>query len=72
MKGGSLIGEQFDRLLLAVPRIRPKDSAEWQRYLTGFGCPGCGFRNPLPYRGKRIRPLPLTCPAGGPVPYQGF
>ena len=36
MKGGALVGEQFDRMLAAVPKIRPKDSAEWQRYLTGL------------------------------------
>ena len=36
MKGGALIGEQFDRMLAAVPKVRPKDSAEWVRYLTGL------------------------------------
>ena len=36
MKGGALVGEQFDRMIDAVAKIRPKDSAEWQRYLTGL------------------------------------
>lgn len=40
MKGGALVGEQFDRLLAAVPKIRPKDSAEWVRYLTGLWLSG--------------------------------
>jgi integrase len=40
MKGGALVGEQFDRMLAAVPKIRPKDSAEWQRYLTGVWLSG--------------------------------
>jgi integrase len=40
MKGGPLLGEQFDRLLLAVPKVRPKDSAEWVRYLTGVWLSG--------------------------------
>ena len=31
MKGGALVGEQFDRMLAAVPKVRPQDSAEWQR-----------------------------------------
>jgi integrase len=35
MKGGPLLGEQFDRLLMAVPKIRPKDSEEWARFLEG-------------------------------------
>ena len=40
MKGGALVGEQFDRLVLAVPKVRPKDSAEWVRYLTGVWLSG--------------------------------
>ena len=40
MKGGPLVGEQFDRMLAAVPKVRLKDSAEWQRYLTGVWLSG--------------------------------
>jgi integrase len=40
MKGGALLGEQFDRLLLAVPKVRPKDAAEWIHYLTGVWLSG--------------------------------
>jgi integrase len=40
MKGGALLGEQFDLLLAAVPKVRPKDSAEWVRYLTGVWLSG--------------------------------
>ncbi len=40
MKGGALIGEQFDRLLLAVPKIRPHDAPEWIRYLNGLWLSG--------------------------------
>lgn len=40
MKGGPLLGEQFERLLLAVPRARPKDTAEWVRYLRGLWLSG--------------------------------
>ena len=40
MKGGALVGEQFDRLIAAVPKARPKDSAEWVRYLTGLWLSG--------------------------------
>jgi len=40
MKGGALVGEQFDRMLAAVPKVRPNDSAEWVRYLTGLWLSG--------------------------------
>ena len=40
MKGGALVGEQFDRMLAAVPKVRPKDTAEWVRYLTGLWLSG--------------------------------
>lgn len=35
MKGGPLLGEQFDRMLAAVPKIRPHDPGEWVRFLNG-------------------------------------
>jgi integrase len=44
MKGGALVGEQFDRMLEAVPKIRPNDSAEWVRYLTGLWLSGLRLR----------------------------
>jgi integrase len=40
MKGGPLVGEQFERLLLVVPRVRPKDTADWVRYLHGLWLSG--------------------------------
>jgi integrase len=40
MKGGALVGEQFERMLAAVPKIRPKDPAKWVRYLTGLWLSG--------------------------------
>jgi len=40
MKGGALVGEQFDRMLAAVPKVRKDDAAEWQRYLTGLWLSG--------------------------------
>ncbi len=40
MKGGALVGEQFDRMLAAIPKVRPKDAPEWQRYLTGLWLSG--------------------------------
>ncbi len=40
MKGGALVGEQFDRLLMAVPKVRRHDAPEWVRYLTGLWLSG--------------------------------
>ena len=40
MKGGALVGEQFDRMIAAVPKVRPKDAAHWVRYLTGLWLSG--------------------------------
>jgi len=35
MKGGPLLGEQFDVLLMAVPKIRPHDAPAWVYFLRG-------------------------------------
>ena len=40
MKGGALVGEQFDRMLAAVKKIRAKDAAAWERYVTGLWLSG--------------------------------
>ena len=40
MKGGAVVGEQFDRMIAAVPKIRPTDAAEWVRYLTALWLSG--------------------------------
>ena len=40
MKGGAVVGEQFDRMIAAVPKVRPTDAAEWVRYLTGLWLSG--------------------------------
>lgn len=40
MKGGAVVGEQFDRMIAAVPKVRPTDAADWVRYLTGLWLSG--------------------------------
>ncbi|MCC6126006.1 MAG: site-specific integrase [Pirellulales bacterium] len=40
MKGRPITGEEFDRLLAAVPKIRPLDAPAWQAYLTGLWLSG--------------------------------
>ena len=40
MKGGALVGEQFDRLLAAVPKVRSHDAPAWVRYLNGLWLSG--------------------------------
>jgi integrase len=40
MKGGALVLESFERLLAAVPKVRPHDAPEWVRYLNGLWLSG--------------------------------
>ena len=40
MKGGAVVAEQFERMLLAVPKVRPQDATAWVRYLTGLWLSG--------------------------------
>ena len=66
MKGGALVGEQFDRMLAAVPKVRPHDAPAWVRYLTGFWLSGFAVgRIGCTVMGCRCRRLPLTSPAVG-------
>jgi hypothetical protein len=36
MRGRPLAAEEFERMLAVVPKIRPKDSYDWLRLLTGL------------------------------------
>ncbi len=40
MRGRPITAEEFDRLLLAVPKVRPHDAPAWVRYLTGLWASG--------------------------------
>jgi len=40
-------GEEFDRMLAAVPKVRPDDSAAWVRYLTGLWLSGLRLEESL-------------------------
>jgi integrase len=40
MRGRPITAEEFDRLLLTVPKIRPHDAPAWIRYLTGLWLSG--------------------------------
>ncbi len=40
MRGRPISGEEFDRLLEAVPKVRPRDAAVWKWYLTGLWLSG--------------------------------
>jgi len=39
-KGRPIATEEFERMLAAVPKVRPKDSAAWERILTGLWLSG--------------------------------
>ncbi len=72
MKGGALVGEQFDRMLLAVPKIRPKDSAEWQRYLTGLWLSGLRLAESIALSWDADAPFAVDLSGRRPaVPNQG-
>lgn len=40
MRGRPITTEEFERLLAAVPQVRPHDPGVWQRYLTGLWLSG--------------------------------
>jgi len=40
MKGRPIVAEEFDRMLAAVPKIRPLDAPEWERLLRGLWLSG--------------------------------
>jgi integrase len=40
MKGRAISGEEFDRMLAAVPKVRPKDAPAWERLLQGLWLSG--------------------------------
>ena len=33
-RSGAVVGEQFERMIEAIAKIRPQDAAEWQRFLS--------------------------------------
>jgi integrase len=47
MRGRPITAEEFDRLLLAVPKVRPHDAAVWIRYLTGLWLSGLRLEESL-------------------------
>jgi integrase len=40
MKGRPIIGEEFDRMIAAVPKVRPNDAPAWERLLRGIWLSG--------------------------------
>lgn len=40
MRGRPITAEEFDRMIAAVPKVRPHDAAAWVRYLTGLWLSG--------------------------------
>lgn len=39
-KGRPLSGEEYDRLLAAIPKVRPRDAAAWERFIVGLWLSG--------------------------------
>jgi integrase len=47
MKGRPISGEEFDRMLAAAEKVRPKDFAEWRQYLNGLWLSGLRLEESL-------------------------
>ena len=47
MRGRPISHEEFDRMLAAVPLIRPRDAATWQHYLEGLWLSGLRLEESL-------------------------
>jgi integrase len=47
MRGRPITAEEFDRMIAAVPKVRPKDAAAWVRYLTGLWLSGLRLEESL-------------------------
>jgi integrase len=47
MRGRPITAEEFDRMLAGVPKVRPRDSAVWTRYLTGLWLSGLRLEESL-------------------------
>jgi integrase len=47
MRGRPITAEEFDRMLFAVPKVRPHDSAAWIHYLTGLWLSGLRLEESL-------------------------
>ena len=47
MRGRPLTLEEFERMLAAVPKVRPNDAPRWQHYLTGLWLSGLRLEESL-------------------------
>ena len=47
MRGRPITAEEFDRMLTAVPKVRPHDASVWIRYLTGLWLSGLRLEESL-------------------------
>jgi integrase len=47
MRGRPITAEEFERMVAAVPKVRPQDSAAWVRYLTGLWLSGLRLEESL-------------------------
>lgn len=47
MKGRPITGEEFERMLEKVPKVRPRDAGTWQHYLRGLWLSGLRLEESL-------------------------
>ncbi len=47
MRGRAIAGEEFDRMIAAVPKVQPEDAPAWIHYLTGLWLSGLRLEESL-------------------------
>ena len=63
MKGRPITGEEFDRMILTVPKTRPSDPEQWERLLTALWLSGLRLAEALTLSWDPDAPL-CVCLAG--------
>jgi integrase len=57
MRGRPIAGEEFDRMIAVVPKVRPHDSATWTHYLTGLWLSGLRLEESLALSWEQDEPF---------------
>jgi integrase len=67
MRGRPITGEEFDRMIEAVSKVRPHDSAAWVRYLTGLWLSGLRLAESLKLSWEPDAPFSIDLTGRRPV-----
>lgn len=67
MRGRPVTGEEFDRLIAAVPKVRPDDARAWQRYLRALWLSGLRLDESLAVSWDQDAPFAVDLTGRRPV-----